>query len=218
MTQEVLNALTPGTGEAEAARSAETEGLSSRTSPQAGAAIRPPETGEERIATPVTRSLVRNDRETKETGEERIATASVRTGFAMTGEAQAPAPGGPGPDSAFLREHFARLSADCAALARELPDFDPAAALRDPAFLRLTAPGLGVEARSAWLALHPETLQRRAAEALGRAIASGAARPREGGRGGALPETDYRSLPRAEQQRLKQRIYDAAALGEKIYP
>ena len=188
MTQEVLNALTPGTGETgeeriatasvrtgfamtgeaeetgetEAARSAETEGLSSRTSPQAGVAIRPPE--------------------------------------------------------AFLREHFARLSADCAALARELPDFDPAAALRDPAFLRLTAPGLGVEARSAWLALHPETLQRRAAEALGRAIASGAARPREGGRGGALPETDYRSLPRAEQQRLKQRIYDAAALGEKIYP
>ena len=47
---------------ASAARSAQSEALSSRTSPQAGVAIRSSdaETGK-RIATPVTRSLVRND-------------------------------------------------------------------------------------------------------------------------------------------------------------
>ena len=121
----------------------------------------------------------------------------------------------PAPD---LRAHFDALWAASEALAEEFDDFDPAAALHDPDFLRLTAPGLGVEPRRAWLALHPESLQRRTAEALGRSLASCAARPREGGRGGALPETDYRSLSRAEQQRLKERIHRAAALGEKIYP
>ena len=121
----------------------------------------------------------------------------------------------PAPD---LRAHFDALWAASERLAAEFDDFDPEAALRDPNFLRLTAPGLGVEPRRAWLALHPESLQRRTAEALGRSLASCAARPREGGRGGALPETDYRSLSRAEQQRLKERIHRAAALGEKIYP
>ena len=121
----------------------------------------------------------------------------------------------PAPD---LRAHFDALWAASERLAAEFDDFDPAAALHDPDFLRLTAPGLGVEPRRAWLALHPESLQRRTAEALGRSLASCAARPREGGRGGALPETDYRSLSRAEQQRLKERIHRAAALGEKIYP
>ena len=121
----------------------------------------------------------------------------------------------PAPD---LRAHFDALWAASEALAEEFDDFDPAAALHDPDFLRLTAPGLGVEPRRAWLALHPESLQRRTADALRRSLASCAARPREGGRGGALPETDYRSLSRAEQQRLKERIHRAAALGEKIYP
>ena len=121
----------------------------------------------------------------------------------------------PAPD---LRAHFDALWAASERLAAEFDDFDPEAALRDPDFLRLTAPGLGVEPRRAWLALHPESLQRRTADALRRSLASVAARPREGGRGGALPETDYRSLSRAEQQRLKERIHRAAALGEKIYP
>ena len=121
----------------------------------------------------------------------------------------------PAPD---LRAHFDALWAASERLAAEFDDFDPEAALRDPDFLRLTAPGLGVEPRRAWLALHPESLQRRTADALRRSLASCAARPREGGRGGALPETDYRSLSRAEKQRLKERIHRAAALGEKIYP
>ena len=122
------------------------------------------------------------------------------------------------PNSEFLRAHFDALWAASERLAAEFDDFDPEAALRDPDFLRLTAPGLGVEPRRAWLALHPESLQRRTADALRRSLASVAARPREGGRGGALPERDYRSLSRTEQQRLKERIHRAAALGEKIYP
>ena len=126
-------------------------------------------------------------------------------------------------DAAAIRAHFDALCAQAPALEAEFPDFSLAAALRDADFVRLTAPGMGVEPRRAWLALHPESLRRRAAEesaaALARSLASGASRPREGGgQTGAALRTDYRSLPRSEQLRLKQRIYNAAALGEKIYP
>lgn len=137
------------------------------------------------------------------------------------GNAEAPA--APDPELAAIRRHFDRLLAGCEALSRQLPGFDPAAALRDADFLRLTAPGMGVDPRRAWLALHPELLERRAAQtsaaALARSLASGAGRPREGGgQTGAALSADYRSLPRAEQQRLKERILQAAAQGEKIYP
>ena len=129
----------------------------------------------------------------------------------------------PDPELDALYRHFEGLRAQTQALGREIPDFDPALALRDPDFLRLTAPGVGMDPRRAWLALHPELLERRAAResaaALARSLASSAARPREGGGGaGATLAADYRSLPRAEQQRLKERILQAASRGEKIYP
>ena len=52
-------------------------------------------------------------------------------------------------DSAIpdYRSHFASLVAQGEALREELPGFDLDAALHDPAFLRLTAPGLGVGER-----------------------------------------------------------------------
>ena len=129
----------------------------------------------------------------------------------------------PDPELDELYRHFEGLRAQTQALRRDFPDFDPALALRDPDFLRLTAPGVGMDPRRAWLALHPELLERRAAResaaALARSLASSAARPREGGGGaGATLAADYRSLPRAEQQRLKERILQAASRGEKIYP
>ena len=125
---------------------------------------------------------------------------------------------------ADYRAHFASLCRQGEALRAEFEDFDLAAALRDPAFLRLTAPAVGVGVREAWCALHPEALERRGAETarreLSRAAASGALRPREGGGLGAaaLTRCDYRALSRREQQSLKRRILDAAARGEKIYP
>ena len=127
----------------------------------------------------------------------------------------------PEPD---YRDHFASLLRQGEALSAEFPAFDLAAALRDPAFLRLTAPAVGVGVREAWCALHPEALERRGAERarreLSRAAASGALRPREGGGLGAaaLTRCDYRALSRSEQQSLKRRILDAAARGEKLYP
>ena len=118
-----------------------------------------------------------------------------------------------------LRAHLAALAAEAASI----PGFDLAAALRDPDFVRLTAPGVGVGVRRAWDALHGDQLRRAAAEEsarlLAQSVAQGLARPREGGgQTGAPPALDYRSLSRGEQLRLKERIVAAAARGEKIYP
>lgn len=123
------------------------------------------------------------------------------------------------PDLRMLREHLALLREQAA----QIPGFDLNAALRDPAFVRLTAPGVGVPAADAWYALHREEQERRRAEEsraiLARAAAVNARRPREGGgTGAALIASDYRSLSRAEQLRVKKRIFEAGARGEKIYP
>ncbi len=101
--------------------------------------------------------------------------------------------------------------------------FDLQAALRDPAFVRLTAPGVGVPVADAWYALHRREEESRRAEEnrrlLASAVEASARRPREGGDGAAaLLAPDYRSLSREEQLRVKKRILEAGARGEKLYP
>ena len=123
------------------------------------------------------------------------------------------------PDERMLREHLEALRRQAA----RIPGFDLREALRDPAFVRLTAPGMGVAVADAWFALHREEAERRQqAEnraALARAAAASARRPREGGGSApALIAADYRSMSRAEQLRIKQRIREAGARGEKLYP
>ncbi len=123
------------------------------------------------------------------------------------------------PDVRMLREHLALLQEQAA----QIPGFDLKDALRDPAFVRLTAPCVGVSVADALYALHREELEHRRAEEgrelLARAAAASAGRPREGGgSGAALIAADYRSLSRAEQLTIKQRILEASARGEKLYP
>ena len=118
-----------------------------------------------------------------------------------------------------IRTHWEKLAAEAAGI----EGFDLAAALRDPAFVRLTAPGVGVSVEDAWYALHRRETQHREEEEgrlrLAQAVAAASRRPREGGGGAsALIAADYRSLSRSEQLRVKKRIAEAASRGEKIYP
>lgn len=124
-----------------------------------------------------------------------------------------------------LASHLVSLYAQSAELAREIPGFDLKEALRDPDFLRMTSPAVGLSVRRAWYALHGEEREklaaRRAGEAAADALRRGSSRPREGERslsGGTLSRSDPASLGRVERAALRQRIYDAAARGEKIYP
>ena len=119
-----------------------------------------------------------------------------------------------------LRAHFARLCAEADALHRADPGFDLDTALRDPAFVRLTAPDVGVPVADAWYALHrreyAETLRRESLEQAASAVASGSLRPREGGRtsGGELLGTDPRHMTAAQRAELRDRI----KRGERVYP
>ena len=122
--------------------------------------------------------------------------------------------------SPLLRAHFARLCAEADALHRADPGFDLDSALRDPAFVRLTAPDVGVPVADAWYALHrreyAETLRRESLEQAAAAVASGSLRPREGGRasGGELLGTDPRHMTAAQRAELRDRI----KRGERVYP
>ena len=124
------------------------------------------------------------------------------------------------PSPPLLRAHFARLCAEADALHRADPDFDLDSALRDPAFVRLTAPDVGVPVADAWYALHrreyAETLRRESLEQAAAAVASGSLRPREGGRasGGELLGTDPRHMTAAQRAELRDRI----KRGERVYP
>ena len=124
------------------------------------------------------------------------------------------------PASPALRAHFARLCAEADALHRADPGFDLDTALRDPAFVRLTAPDVGVPVADAWYALHrreyAETLRRESLEQAAAAVASGSLRPREGGRtsGGELLGTDPRHMTAAQRAELRDRI----KRGERVYP
>ena len=126
----------------------------------------------------------------------------------------------PAAESPLLRAHFARLCAEADALHRADPGFDLDSALRDPAFVRLTAPDVGVPVADAWYALHrreyAETLRRESLEQAAAAVASGSLRPREGGRasGGELLGTDPRHMTAAQRAELRDRI----KRGERVYP
>ena len=126
----------------------------------------------------------------------------------------------PSPSPPALRAHFARLCAEADTLHRADPGFDLDTALRDPAFVRLTAPDVGVPVADAWYALHrreyAETLRRESLEQAAAAVASGSLRPREGGRasGGELLGTDPRHMTAAQRAELRDRI----KRGERVYP
>ena len=70
--------------------------------------------------------------------------------------------------------HLRALHAQAEELRRDFPDFDLDAALRDPAFLRLTAPALGVGVREAFYALNRPRLDELAAARAAEASCSAA--------------------------------------------
>ena len=111
----------------------------------------------------------------------------------------------------------------------EFPEFDADQALRDPAFLRLISPEVGLSPAEAYHLLHRREIRRRDAERAAldatekqtAAILSGSRRPEEAGlRGTQSPSAtfDYRRATPDQRAAFKRRIRAAAARGEKIYP
>lgn len=123
--------------------------------------------------------------------------------------------------NAALKDHYQDLLRQGQTLQQQLPGFDIRKELTDPAFLRLTAPNVGLSVEDAYYALHRQELQQQTALQISNAIRSGSMRPEENGMGAhgpAVTTFDYRNASREQREALKQAIRAAGARGEKLYP
>lgn len=128
-----------------------------------------------------------------------------------------------------LREHHEKLKTQGEALKAKYPSFDLEAELANPTFLRMTAPGVGLSVEDAYYAVHRKEIEAaalkaaadRTAENIANAVRSGTMRPRENGTGAAAPSVtsfSYKNASQEQRNALKQRIRQAGARGEKVYP
>jgi len=106
----------------------------------------------------------------------------------------------------------------------QYPGFDLQRELQNPAFVRLTAPGVGVSVEEAYCAIHSRQLREAAAAAsvqqISNAIRAGAMRPEENGTvtAPAVTAFDYKNASAQQREALRRAIRAAGARGEKIYP
>ena len=115
--------------------------------------------------------------------------------------------------------HFEKLRAQAEAFAAQVPEFDLQKELENPAFVRLTAPNVGISLEDAYYTVHRKEMDARTAAQFANAVRAGAMRPEENG--AAVPTMtvfDYRSATQQQREALKKQIRLAAAKGEKIYP
>lgn len=128
-----------------------------------------------------------------------------------------------------LRRHYDGLVEQGKALKETFPSFDLQAELKNPAFARLTAPGVGLSVEDAYYAVHRKELQaaamqvtaRKTAEKLSNAIRSGTARPAENGTSGRAPSVttfDYSKASPKQREDFKKDLRAKWARGEKVYP
>ena len=127
-------------------------------------------------------------------------------------------------------QHFQKLEQQGEALKKIFPSFDLQKELKNPTFVRMTAPGKGImSVEDAYRAVHRKEIEsasmqvvaQKTAQKLSNAIQSGSRRPDESGISSQAPSVttfDYRTADRNQREALKKRIRDAAARGEKLYP
>ena len=128
-----------------------------------------------------------------------------------------------------FQEHIQKLEQQGEALKKVFPSFDLRTELKNPAFARMTAPGVGLSVEDAYYAVHRNEIQiatmqatqRQTAQKISNAIQSGSRRPDEAGTSSQAPSVttfDYRNASKEQREALKKRIYEAKARGEKVYP
>lgn len=123
-----------------------------------------------------------------------------------------------------MRQHFDGLAKQADALKQLYPSFDLMAEMQNPEFARLTAPGVGVDVRTAYEVIHRDEMRgaemqfaaQKSAERMANAVRANGMRPQENGMNGqqapGVVKTDPRTLTRADREEIKRRV----ARGEKI--
>lgn len=123
-----------------------------------------------------------------------------------------------------MRQHFDGLAKQADELKQLYPGFDLMAEMQNPDFARLTAPGVGVDVRTAYEVVHRDEMRgeemrfaaQKSAERMANAVRANGMRPQENGMNGQQApidvKTDPRTLTRADREEIKRRV----ARGEKI--
>ncbi len=104
------------------------------------------------------------------------------------------------------------------------PNFDLEAELKNPQFVRLTAPGVGVDVKTAYEVVHADELRsqmmqftaQKAAQKVTASVAANSRRPAENGMSGsagAVHKSDPSTFTKADRAEIRRRV----ANGEKIY-
>ena len=128
-----------------------------------------------------------------------------------------------------MRNHFIKLEEQSQALKLIFPNFDLRTELNNPAFARMVAPDSPFSVEDAYHAVHRKEIQaaqmqyasQKTAENMSNAIQAGQKRPDEAGTSSQAPSVstfDYRNASSEQRQALKNKIRQAAARGEKVYP
>lgn len=128
-----------------------------------------------------------------------------------------------------LRNHYRDLQRQAQEMKKTFPGFDLDTELKNPAFLRMTAPDSGLTVEQVYYAVHHRELQgaamqvaaQKTADKISRAIQSGSRRPDEAGTSTQAPSVttfDYRAKSKAEREAFKKHIRSEAAQGRKVYP
>lgn len=123
-----------------------------------------------------------------------------------------------------MREHFDKLGRQADEARQFYPGLDLMAEMQNPTFVKLTAPGVDLDVRTAYEAVHREQLRgaemqfaaQKSAERIANAVRANGMRPAENGMNSqqtASPvKTDPRTLTKADRAEIKRRV----ANGEKI--
>lgn len=128
-----------------------------------------------------------------------------------------------------IEQHIAKLQREEEEMKKVFPTFNLRQELKNPVFVRMTSPGVGLSVEDAYYAIHRNEIQSASMQAaalktrekVANAIASNSNRPQENGTSSRAPSVttfDYRKATREQREDLKRRIREAAARGEKLYP
>lgn len=128
-----------------------------------------------------------------------------------------------------IRNHFAGLEQQAKEFQKIIPGFDLQTELKNPAFLRMTSPNVGISVRDAYYAVHHDEMQTAAMQATARATAQNISnniqarqrRPDENGISGQAPSAttfDYSKASPEQRAAFKKDLRERMARGEKVYP
>lgn len=129
----------------------------------------------------------------------------------------------------MIQQHLTKLEQQGEEMKKVFPNFDLRKELQNPAFARMTAPGVGISVEDAYYAVHRNEIQaasmqvtaQKTAEKLSNSIQAGSRRPDEAGtssKATSVSTFDYSKASKEQRAAFKRDLKMRLARGEKVYP